>query len=156
MFGPHAKLKHISPTQTCSNWNFPTQTCSQYTFPTQTPFVTEPSPRDPHANVALQLDPRKMVLWGGPSPRKFRTSRGSVRQGCYNWGRSVVLMVLFLILKISVYISMSCWLEFVVKNSCICETANDFIIIVEVQFLFQFVVRKVVLTSVISSNDRNR
>ena len=55
-----------------SNWNLPTQTRSQYTFPTQTPFVTEPSPHNPHAiptQMSPFVSPHAKWSWGGPSLR---------------------------------------------------------------------------------------
>ena len=51
----------------------------------ETHFVTEPSPLNLHA-IPTQMLPSSSphAKWSrrGPSPRKFRTSRGSVRQGC--------------------------------------------------------------------------
>ena len=52
---------HVSPTQSVYHYFVPTQS------PLTLMYIPTQSPRDPHANVAFQLAPRKMVL-GRPFP----------------------------------------------------------------------------------------
>ena len=61
-------------------------------------------PSRPHAiptQISPSSSPHAKWSWGGPSPRKFRTSRGSVRQGCQRGCRFVLLWPLTFLNNIS-------------------------------------------------------